>query len=104
LAGFLVILPAYPGSTGFGQDYIESLLPPALGTAEVDGTLASLDALRQMGLLVSPERTLLVGSSHGGFIGAHAAGRYPGVFAGMVLMSVDTILSALCATDAPRPI
>ncbi|KAK7135760.1 hypothetical protein R3I94_014437 [Phoxinus phoxinus] len=74
--GFAVLMVNYRGSTGFGQDGIESLLGN-VGSQDVkDVQRAVLCALHNETTL-DPDRVAVMGGSHGGFLACHLVGQYP---------------------------
>ncbi|XP_051509515.1 S9 family peptidase isoform X2 [Myxocyprinus asiaticus] len=74
--GFAVLMVNYRGSTGFGQDSIESLLGN-IGSQDVkDVQRAVLCALQNEATLDS-DRIAVMGGSHGGFLACHLIGQYP---------------------------
>ncbi|XDV48979.1 hypothetical protein PO909_018321 [Leuciscus waleckii] len=74
--GFAVLMVNYRGSTGFGQDSIESLLGN-VGSQDVkDVQRAVLCALHNETTL-DPDRVAVMGGSHGGFLACHLIGQYP---------------------------
>ncbi|XP_030640823.1 acylamino-acid-releasing enzyme [Chanos chanos] len=74
--GFAVLMVNYRGSTGYGQDSIESLIGN-IGSQDVkDVQRAVLHAL-QTDTTLDPERVVVMGGSHGGFLACHLIGQYP---------------------------
>uniref|UniRef100_A0A3B3BME0 Acylamino-acid-releasing enzyme n=1 Tax=Oryzias melastigma TaxID=30732 RepID=A0A3B3BME0_ORYME len=74
--GCAVLVVNYRGSTGFGQDSIQSLIGN-VGSQDVkDVQRAVLTALRSDETLDS-ERIAVIGGSHGGFLCCHLVGQYP---------------------------
>ncbi|XP_051950569.1 S9 family peptidase isoform X2 [Xyrauchen texanus] len=74
--GFAVLMVNYRGSTGFGQDSIDSLLGN-VGSQDVkDVQRAVLCALQNEATLDS-DRIAVMGGSHGGFLACHLIGQYP---------------------------
>ncbi len=83
----MVLRPAYPGSIGYGQDYVEALTSPAFSVLEVDASLAAFDSLdKGLGYSAPLDRRFYYGLSHGGYIGAWIAGRYKDAVKAMVLV------------------
>ncbi|XP_039534603.1 S9 family peptidase isoform X1 [Pimephales promelas] len=77
--GFAVLMVNYRGSTGFGQDGIESLLGN-VGSQDVkDVQRAVLCALHNETTL-DPDRVAVMGGSHGGFLACHLVGQYPAFY------------------------
>lgn len=93
LAGYRVVLVNYPGSTGFGQNFVD-VLPPRLGTLEVEATLAAGHYLNQLSLASRTKGSrLLMGGSHGGWIGCHLTSKFPDEFDGYVARNPVTSLA-----------
>lgn len=102
LAGYRVCLVNYPGSTGFGQDFVD-VLPPQIGTLEVEATLAAGHYLNQLSLASRTKGCrLLMGGSHGGWIGCHLTSKFPDEFDAYVSRNPVTSLAAQgVASDIP---
>jgi dipeptidyl aminopeptidase/acylaminoacyl peptidase len=81
-AGFLVAMPNYRGSTGYGRAWRDALTGD-VGFADVDDVTAGLvDVLRRDD--VDPTRTVVAGWSWGGYITLMQLGRNPDLWtAGM---------------------
>ncbi|GAA6059557.1 hypothetical protein JCM10212_000613 [Sporobolomyces blumeae] len=101
LAGYRVALVNYPGSTGFGQDFID-VLPPQLGKLEVEATLGAGHYLNTLSLASGTKgKRLLVGGSHGGWILAHLTSKYDEFDAAVMRNPVVDLPSMLASTDIP---
>lgn len=102
LAGYRVALVNYPGSLGFGQDFVDEL-PPKLGELEVDATLAAGHYLNTLSLASRTRgKKFIAGGSHGGFITAHLTARYPDEYdAALMRNPVTDMMSELNQTDIP---
>lgn len=102
LAGYRVVLVNYPGSTGFGQDFVD-VLPPQLGTLEVEATLAAGHFLNQLSLASRTKGSrLLMGGSHGGWIGCHLTSKFPDEFDGYVARNpVTSLVGQGWSSDIP---
>uniref|UniRef100_A0A8C7LBY7 acylaminoacyl-peptidase n=1 Tax=Oncorhynchus kisutch TaxID=8019 RepID=A0A8C7LBY7_ONCKI len=79
--GFAVLMVNYRGSTGFGQDSILSLAGN-IGSQDVkDVQRAVLTALADQTaeklLTLDPDKVVVMGGSHGGFLACHLIGQYP---------------------------
>uniref|UniRef100_A0A8C8H4F6 Acylamino-acid-releasing enzyme n=1 Tax=Oncorhynchus tshawytscha TaxID=74940 RepID=A0A8C8H4F6_ONCTS len=72
--GFAVLMVNYRGSTGFGQDSILSLAGN-IGSQDVKDVqvLSELSKL----LTLDPDKVVVMGGSHGGFLACHLIGQYP---------------------------
>merc|ERR1711920_975476 len=102
--GWSVIVPNYRGSPGFGETALQSL-PGKIGAQDVEDCMAALRAAHSNGLCADPERTgvCVVGGSHGGFLGAHLAGQYPGIVrAACIRNPVCDISSMVTSSDIPE--
>uniref|UniRef100_A0A674C162 Acylamino-acid-releasing enzyme n=1 Tax=Salmo trutta TaxID=8032 RepID=A0A674C162_SALTR len=79
--GFAVLMVNYRGSTGFGQDSILSLAGN-IGSQDVkDVQRAVLTALADQTaeklLTLDPDKVVVMGGSHGGFLACHLIGQFP---------------------------
>jgi hypothetical protein len=76
VAGFGMLLVNYRGSIGAGQESVE-FLPGRIGNSDVkDVHLAVVEALKQFPFL-NPNKMVLFGGSHGGFLVTHLSGQFP---------------------------
>lgn len=102
LAGFRVAFVNYPGSLGFGQDFVDALAPE-LGILEVNATLATKHYLNTLSLASGTKRKCVyIGGSHGGWIGSHLTSKYPEEFDACVMRNpVVDLPSMLSVTDIP---
>ncbi|XP_043102724.1 S9 family peptidase isoform X2 [Puntigrus tetrazona] len=74
--GFAVLMVNYRGSTGFGQDGIESLLGN-VGSQDVKDVHRAVLCTLQNETTLDPDRVAVMGGSHGGFLACHLVGQYP---------------------------
>ncbi|ROL49160.1 Acylamino-acid-releasing enzyme [Anabarilius grahami] len=74
--GFAVLMVNYRGSTGFGQDSIESLLGN-VGSQDVKDVQRAVLCALQNETTLDPDRVAVMGGSHGGFLACHLVGQYP---------------------------
>ncbi|XP_062854518.1 S9 family peptidase isoform X1 [Trichomycterus rosablanca] len=74
--GFVVLLVNYRGSTGFGQDSIDSLLEN-IGSQDVKDVQRAVLHVLQDDKSLDPDRIAVMGGSHGGFLTCHLIGQYP---------------------------
>uniref|UniRef100_A0A4W4FEX6 acylaminoacyl-peptidase n=1 Tax=Electrophorus electricus TaxID=8005 RepID=A0A4W4FEX6_ELEEL len=70
------ILVNYRGSTGFGQDSIDSLLGN-IGNQDVKDVQRAVLHVLQNNKTLDPDRVAVMGGSHGGFLACHLIGQYP---------------------------
>ena len=114
--------PAYTGTVGFGQKYVEELLGK-IGTLDIQDCIASVRHLIELGLTKEGAGyQYLYGGSHGGFIIGHrmlpvfplqsvhskanhnattVIGQYPDLFSGAVLRNPVISLGDVWSTDIP---
>ncbi|OMH78634.1 Acylamino-acid-releasing enzyme [Zancudomyces culisetae] len=101
MLGFAVAQVNYTGSLGFGQDAVNELIGK-IGELEVDETVYVAKDLAENKKLVSKEKWVYNGGSHSGFMGAHIAGKYPGLFKAIVLRNpVINLGEMISKTDIP---
>ncbi|KAK1801146.1 hypothetical protein P4O66_022848 [Electrophorus voltai] len=74
--GFAVLMVNYRGSTGFGQDSIDSLLGN-IGNQDVKDVQRAVLHVLQNNKTLDPDRVAVMGGSHGGFLACHLIGQYP---------------------------
>jgi acylaminoacyl-peptidase len=96
----------FRGSTGFGQDSIDSLAGTISINDVLDVVLATNMALDEKDDDSKPmfdrSRTAVVGGSHGGFLAAHLVGQYPSLFKAACLRNpVINIPGMATTTDIP---
>ncbi|XP_059800349.1 acylamino-acid-releasing enzyme-like isoform X2 [Hypanus sabinus] len=98
--GYSVLLVNYRGSCGFGQGSIWSLLGN-IGRQDVKDVQFAVESVLKEGF-VNSEKILLIGGSHGGFIGCHLIGQYPGFYKAFATRNpVINLASKLGTTDIP---
>ncbi|KAF9920130.1 hypothetical protein FBU30_010071 [Linnemannia zychae] len=96
--GFAVVNVNFTGSLGFGQDSVEALAG-RVGDLDVKECLAIRDHILSRGT-VDPDRTVITGGSHGGFLTAHLLAADPtGFKAGVMRNPVTDIPSMANLTD-----
>ncbi|KAG9270893.1 acylamino-acid-releasing enzyme isoform X1 [Astyanax mexicanus] len=66
----------YRGSTGFGQDSIDSLLGN-VGSQDVKDVQRAVLHILQSDQALDADRVAVMGGSHGGFLACHLIGQYP---------------------------
>ncbi|XP_059310051.1 LOW QUALITY PROTEIN: acylamino-acid-releasing enzyme-like [Lycium ferocissimum] len=81
--GYSLLIVNYRGSSGFGEEALQSL-PGKIGSqvlvCRMDPTLAAIDHVIDMGL-ADPSKITVLGGSHGGFLTTHLTGQAPDKFA-----------------------
>lgn len=77
--GFAVLLVNYRGSTGFGQDSIQSLIGQ-IGRQDVKDVQRAVELALHTDSTLDPERLAVFGGSHGGFLSCHLIGQFPDVY------------------------
>ncbi|XP_051874319.1 acylamino-acid-releasing enzyme-like isoform X2 [Pristis pectinata] len=98
--GYSVLLVNYRGSCGFGQDSICSLIGN-IGSQDVKDVQFAVECVLKEEF-VDSEKVLLIGGSHGGFIGCHLIGQYPGFYKAFATRNpVINLPSKLGITDIP---
>ncbi|XP_067907578.1 acylamino-acid-releasing enzyme-like [Heterodontus francisci] len=98
--GYTVLLVNYRGSSGFGQDSIRSL-PGNIGSQDVKDVQYAVESVLKE-VYVDSEKVLLIGGSHGGFIGCHLISQYPGFYKAFATKNpVINLASKLGTTDIP---
>jgi acylaminoacyl-peptidase len=90
----------YRGSTGFGQDAVESLTGN-IGKNDVEDCMKLVKMCISQGV-INEDKITVVGGSHGGFLAAHLIGQHPNVFKAAALRNpVWDIPSMVGVTDIP---
>lgn len=83
LSGFAICFVNYRGSLGAGQKSLEFLLE-RVGDADVkDCLLAAQECCKEFPW-IDPNKLLLNGGSHGGFLVHHLSGQHPDMFKAVV--------------------
>jgi len=92
----------YRGSTGFGQQGIDTL-PGRIGANDVaDMVQATEESLRDYPMLLDKNKLLVVGGSHGGFLTGHLIGQFPNLFKAAAMRNPVTNIPAMFRiTDIP---
>ena len=81
--GYNVLTVNYRGSTGFNEEFLQSL-PGRIGTADVQDCMSALHHFIAEGA-VDRDQVAVVGGSHGGFLTGHLIGQYPDTFKAAVM-------------------
>ncbi|XP_072537680.1 acylamino-acid-releasing enzyme isoform X2 [Salminus brasiliensis] len=74
--GYAVLMVNYRGSTGFGQDSVDSLLGN-VGSQDVKDVQRAVLHVLQCNQALDADRVAVMGGSHGGFLACHLIGQYP---------------------------
>jgi len=99
--GFSVLFVNYRGSTGHGEENVNSLLG-RIGDMDVKDCDYSREVCLAALPNLSPQKVFLLGGSHGGFLVTHLAGQYPDNYKGVVARNPVTNLASMCeVTDIP---
>lgn len=100
--GYAILYVNFRGSTGFGQDAIESL-PGNCGTLDVnDVVFATRTVLQSNNYNLDPQRVGICGGSHGGFLSAHCIGQHPDLFRVAAMRNpVTNVATMVTPTDIP---
>lgn len=109
--GYAVLFINYRGSIGAGQDSVEFLLGK-IGSSDVaDCYYATQSSLMKYSFL-NPDKMVLSGGSHGGFLVTYISGKYPDMFKAVVSrnpvidvasMSVISDIPDWCYVEAGHP-
>lgn len=100
LLGFAVLLVNYRGSTGFGQRSIDALLGN-IGTMDVQDVQKAARQVTES-RDVDPERVVILGDSHGGFITTHIIEQFPDFYkAACVRNPVIDVAAMARISDVP---
>lgn len=99
-AGYVVLMPNYRGSGGYGVDFSKGDHRD-LGGREMEDILAGIDYLAGLGM-VDPERVGISGTSYGGYLSAWAATRHSDRFAVAIpFAGLTNWISFTGTTDIP---
>ncbi|XP_051777320.1 S9 family peptidase isoform X1 [Erpetoichthys calabaricus] len=96
--GFAVLQVNYRGSTGFGQDSIESLIG-LIGRQDVKDVQHAVNTVLQSDATLNPKSVYLLGGSHGGFLVCHLVGQYPDFYKAGVMMNPVINYATLLGTS-----
>eukprot|EP00191_Tetraselmis_sp_GSL018_P007403 CAMPEP_0177612022 /NCGR_PEP_ID=MMETSP0419_2-20121207/20928_1 /TAXON_ID=582737 /ORGANISM="Tetraselmis sp., Strain GSL018" /LENGTH=750 /DNA_ID=CAMNT_0019108041 /DNA_START=128 /DNA_END=2378 /DNA_ORIENTATION=- len=98
--GYAVLLVNFRGSTGYGEDCVQSL-PGEVGTLDVADCMDALSAAVAAGF-ADPDRVAVCGGSHGGFLTGHLVGQHPEAFrAGILRNPVVDLGLMVFSSDIP---
>eukprot|EP00563_Minutocellus_polymorphus_P011720 CAMPEP_0181066770 /NCGR_PEP_ID=MMETSP1070-20121207/25516_1 /TAXON_ID=265543 /ORGANISM="Minutocellus polymorphus, Strain NH13" /LENGTH=807 /DNA_ID=CAMNT_0023147383 /DNA_START=47 /DNA_END=2470 /DNA_ORIENTATION=- len=89
----------YRGSSGFGQDALESLAGTA-GDLDVKDCVHATEHALDLFPIIDPDRVGFCGGSHGGYLAGHCTGQYPELFKVAAMRNpVTNIATMTTATD-----
>uniref|UniRef100_A0A1E1X5B5 Acylamino-acid-releasing enzyme n=1 Tax=Amblyomma aureolatum TaxID=187763 RepID=A0A1E1X5B5_9ACAR len=97
--GFAVLLVNYRGSKGFGEDNLRSLLGK-VGQQDVFDVQCAAEVAAQRDE-INPDKMLIFGGSHGGFLACHAIGQFPSFYRAAAVRNPVVDLSSMDGTDIP---
>lgn len=97
--GFAVLLVNYRGSTGFGEDNLRSL-QGKVGQQDMFDVQCAAEVAAQRDE-INPDKMIIFGGSHGGFLACHAIGQFPSFYRACVIRNPVVDLSSMDATDIP---
>ncbi|XP_069500275.1 acylamino-acid-releasing enzyme-like isoform X2 [Ambystoma mexicanum] len=98
--GFAVLMVNYRGSTGFGQDSIESLVG-RVGQQDVADVQFSVEQVLKSEPL-DASQIALYGGSHGGYLCCHLIGQYPSAYKACAVRNpIINFVTLIGSTDIP---
>ncbi|KAL3194183.1 hypothetical protein MRX96_016319 [Rhipicephalus microplus] len=97
--GFAVLLVNYRGSRGFGEDNLKSLVGK-IGQQDVFDVQCAAEVAAQRDE-INPDKTIIFGGSHGGFLACHAIGQFPSFYRACAVRNPVVDLSSMDGTDIP---
>ncbi|KAL1417073.1 hypothetical protein MTO96_027133 [Rhipicephalus appendiculatus] len=97
--GFAVLLVNYRGSRGFGEDNLKSLLGK-IGQQDVFDVQCAAEVAAQRDE-INPDKMIIFGGSHGGFLACHAIGQFPSFYRACAVRNPVVDLSSMDGTDIP---
>ncbi|KAK9512175.1 hypothetical protein O3M35_000652 [Rhynocoris fuscipes] len=99
--GFAILLVNYRGSIGAGQSSVD-WLPGKVGSSDVEDVhQAALHVLHKYRSQLDPNKTVLFGGSHGGFLVLQLAGQYPTSYHCVTALNPVTDLTTFSSSDIP---
>ena len=96
--GFAIIRLNYVGSTGGTRDTADELLGKA-GDRDVKDCQSIVEKVLNSMPVLNPDKVVLFGGSHGGFLSAHLSGQYPSVYKAAVMRNPVTDMCTLVGTS-----
>lgn len=97
--GFAVLLVNYRGSRGFGEDNLRSLLGK-VGQQDIFDVQCAAEVAAQRDE-INPDKMIIFGGSHGGFLACHAIGQFPSFYRACVVRNPVVDLSTMDGSDIP---
>ena len=85
-SGFAVVQINYPGSIGFGEDYVQQL-PGKVGQVDVEFCEKMIEETLTKFPQLDKSKVGLLGGSHGGFLVTHLAGNKPENYKAVVALN-----------------
>ncbi|XP_064488040.1 acylamino-acid-releasing enzyme-like isoform X1 [Ornithodoros turicata] len=97
--GFAVLLVNYRGSTGFGEENLRSLIGK-IGQQDIFDVQCAAEVAAQRDE-INPDKMVIFGGSHGGFIACHAIGQFPNFYRACVVRNPVVDISVMGPSDIP---
>ncbi|KAJ6430148.1 hypothetical protein OIU84_021540 [Salix udensis] len=91
--GYSLLIVNYRGSTGFGEEALQSLLGN-VGSQDVNDVITAIDHVIDTGV-ASPSKIAVIGGSHGGFLTTHLIGQAPDKFVAAAVRNPTSLIGAM---------